>query len=151
MSNRPKVFLDVTPDDEQCGRIVIELLLDVVPRNAGNFRALCTGEKVPVIPNVLIYGGDFTNVNVPGDESSFFEKFARENIDQKYTGPMSIVSMTNSGPDTTSSQFFISKVNLYPLDNKNVVIGSVVEGFDVIQKLESYGSLSGGTKKILVI
>jgi peptidyl-prolyl isomerase F (cyclophilin D) len=37
------------------------------------------------------------------------------------------------------------------LDGKHVVFGKVVEGLDVVRKIETYGSRSGKTsKKILV-
>ena len=41
----PKVFLDVSANGENVGRITIELRSDVVPKTAENFRCLCTGEK----------------------------------------------------------------------------------------------------------
>lgn len=44
MSN-PRVFFDITINDEPVGRIIMELYKDKTPRTAENFRALCTGEK----------------------------------------------------------------------------------------------------------
>ena len=41
---RSKVYLEVTADDEDLGRVEIELFDDLVPRTAENFRQLCTGE-----------------------------------------------------------------------------------------------------------
>lgn len=37
------------------------------------------------------------------------------------------------------------------LDGKHVVFGSVVEGMDVVKKMESYGDNSGKTKRKVVI
>ena len=42
--SNPRVFFDVTVGGVPLGRVVFELFMDVVPKTAENFRALCTGE-----------------------------------------------------------------------------------------------------------
>ena len=59
--------------------------------------------------------------------------------------------MANAGPNTNGSQFFICTVKTEWLDGRHVVFGSVVEGMDIIKKVEGFGSRSGKTSVKIVV
>jgi cyclophilin family peptidyl-prolyl cis-trans isomerase len=63
-----------------------------------------------------------------------------------------LVSMANTGTDgTDGSQFFITFAAVSHLDGKHTIFGSVVDGKDVVKKLETYGSSEGTTKETIII
>ena len=59
------------------------------------------------------------------------------------------ILFSHAGP--TCSQFFLTFVATPNLDGKHTIFGEVVEGDDVVKKLESKGSKSGSTSERLVI
>ncbi|KAJ7352531.1 cyclophilin-like domain-containing protein [Mycena albidolilacea] len=150
--SRPRVFLDFSVANEPLGRVIFELFSDEVPRTCENFRSLCTGEKglsttgVPlyyknsvshrIIQDFMIQAGDFTKRNGTGGESIYgASPFADEDLSRPLDAP-GLLCMANKGPNTNSSQFFVTLRECPHLNGKHVVFGKVIRGYDeVVAKL----------------
>lgn len=162
---RPKCFLDVSIERKPAGRIVCELFSDQTPKTAENFRCLCTGERGEgrhgllhykgskfhrIIPNFMCQAGDFTHGDGTGGESIYGQVFPDESFKIKHNTGF-LLSMANCGPDTNGSQFFITTKATPHLDGKHCVFGRIVEGKDIVLKLEECGTSAGNTLKLVTI
>merc|ERR1712230_291825 len=112
-----KVYFDIEHGDEPVGRIVLGLYGKTVPKTAENFRALATGEK------------GF------GYEGSSFHRVI-EDFMLKHT-KKGLLSMANAGKNTNGSQFFITTAITSWLDGRHVVFGEVLEGYDIVDKIQN--------------
>ncbi|MGW8375566.1 peptidylprolyl isomerase [Streptomyces sp. ODS28] len=144
-TSQPTVYFDISIDGKQAGRLVFSLYSDIVPRTAENFRVLANnppGEGFPgscfhrIIRNFMAQGGDFTKGDGTGGRSIYPDgRFKDENFTVKHT-KRGLLSMANAGPDTNTSQFFITFTETRWLDDKHVAFGELVEGWQVLEAIE---------------
>ena len=146
---RGNPYFVISIDGEKLGTLKFELFDDDVPKTCSNFRYLCAkglGDKKEacyknsifhrVIKEFMIQGGDYENFNGTGGKSIYGDKFEDENFNLKHNQP-GLLSMANSGPNTNGSQFFITLKETPWLDDKHVVFGILLDGFDIIKKIEN--------------
>lgn len=163
-----KCYLDVSIGGTPSGRIIIGVYGNAVPKTAANFQALCSGEKglgrsgrplcykgckfTRVLPTRLCQAGDIVAGDGSSGESIYGRTFADESLELRHTKP-GIVSMANAGPNTNSSQFFITMEEAPDLDGKYVVFGEVLEGLHVVQGIGECGDpqYSGAVDREVVI
>ena len=146
------VYFDIKIGGNNAGRMVFRLFDSITPRTAANFKCLCTGEKGVgqvtgkklayegsifhrVIQGFMCQGGDFSKKDGTGGESIYGGKFQDESFRVKHT-KSGLLSMANAGPNTNGSQFFITFGSTPHLDGKHVVFGELVEGMQVLKKIE---------------
>ncbi|XP_004426053.1 PREDICTED: peptidyl-prolyl cis-trans isomerase E-like [Ceratotherium simum simum] len=157
--SNPQEYMDIKIGNKPAGHIQMLLRSDVVPMTAENFRCLCTHEKGfgfkgssfhRIIPQFMCQGGDFTNHNGTGGKSIYGKKFDDENFVLKHTGP-GLLSVADSSPNTSGSQFFLTCDKTDWLDGRHVVFGEVTEGLDVLWQIEAQGSKDGKPKQKVII
>jgi peptidyl-prolyl cis-trans isomerase A (cyclophilin A) len=148
MNKQPKYAILET----SLGTIKCELYPDQAPKTVENFVGLAKGtkewtdprtsEKVTkpfydgltfhrVIPGFMIQGGDPLGTGI-GDPGYKFEDEFDPSLRFDRPGRL---AMANSGPNTNSSQFFITVAPTPHLNNRHTIFGQVVEGQDVAEKI----------------
>jgi len=79
--------------------------------------------------------GDFSNCNGRGGESIYGGFFEDEDLSIEHDR-RGLISMANIGRNTNGSQFFISFAPIPHLNGKHVVFGHLVQGLQVLDKIE---------------
>ncbi|MEK7575995.1 MAG: peptidylprolyl isomerase [Patescibacteria group bacterium] len=92
-----------------------------------------------VIKDFMIQGGDpnSKDSNWSDDGTGGPGYIFKDEINQ-YKLIRGVIAMANAGPDTNGSQFFIlTKDSATWLDGKHTVFGKVIEGINVVDKIEN--------------
>ncbi len=134
------------------GNITFELMPEVAPKACENFIGLVEKGYYNntifhrMIPGFMIQGGD-PKGDGTGGSSIWGVNFEDEFSSQVLFDKEGLLAMANRGPKTNGSQFFITTAKTNWLNQRHTIFGKVTEGYDVVKKLESFGSPSGKPSK----
>ena len=124
------------------GIIKIELFPNVAPKTCENIVGLVEKGYYNgiifhrVIRGFMIQGGDPTGTGRGGQSlwgGTFEDEFTPQNLFDK----KGLLAMANRGPNTNSSQFFITTSIPQNLNGKHTIFGEVIEGYDVVERIEN--------------
>lgn len=141
----PNLVIEVA--GESNGRVVIDMLPDLAPKHVAQITALAKDGKYDgvvfhrVIDGFMAQtgdvefgksGGDTARAGMGGsDLPNIPAEFSKETFDR------GVVGMARSqSPDSANSQFFIMFAPGPFLDNQYTVVGRVIEGMDVVDKIK---------------
>ncbi|MDQ3850410.1 MAG: peptidylprolyl isomerase [Actinomycetota bacterium] len=119
------------------GVVILELFDEDAPKTVANFKQLA-GQGFydglifhRTIKDFMIQGGCPKGTGTGGPGYTFEDEI---NDHKLVRGAL---AMANSGPNTNGSQFFIVTAKATPwLDGKHTVFGEVVDGMDVVDRIE---------------
>jgi cyclophilin family peptidyl-prolyl cis-trans isomerase len=121
------------------GKITIELFENEAPGAVGNFISLV--EKGfynglvfhRVLPGFMAQGGCPKGDGTGGPGYNIYCECSKEPYRKHFRGTL---SMAHAGPNTGGSQFFLTFLPTPHLNGKHTAFGRVVEGMDVLAKLQ---------------
>ena len=127
------------------GDITLELFRADAPKTIENFVKLSkngfyNGVKFHrVIKGFMIQGGDPNSKdNDWSDDGAGGPGYTFEDEINSHKLVRGVLAMANAGPNTNGSQFFIVTAESTPwLDGKHTVFGQVIDGIDVVSKIEN--------------
>jgi len=119
----------------------MDLFDKIVPKTAENFFQLCTRAQCSyqgtrfhrVIPGFMNQGGGTCAGSIYGS------RFDDENFSLDFGEPY-LLGMANAGPNTNAVDFFITVAPAPHLDGKFVVFGTVIDGFETVELINSLGT-----------
>lgn len=139
----PRVKIETTK-----GTIVVELFENEAANTVANFISLVEQhfyDGTPfhrVIPQFMAQGGDPTGTGTGGPGYAIACECETPGARKHFLGSL---SMAHAGKNTGGSQFFLTFRPTEHLDGRHTVFGRVIEGFDVLPKLQrTEGERAGG-------
>ena len=145
-NEKPKKNPIVTMSIKDFGDIKIELYPDVAENTVANFVNLVEDKFYDnntihrVQKGFVIQGGDPTGTGTGGPGYSIKGEFTQNGYRNNLSHTKGVISMARSSdPDSAGSQFFIvlSDEAAPSLDGMYAGFGKVIEGMDVIEKIEN--------------
>jgi cyclophilin family peptidyl-prolyl cis-trans isomerase len=123
------------------GDIVVELFENEAPNTVANFISLVEKKFYDgllfhrVLEGFMAQGGDPQGNGRGGPGYRIDCECVLDNHRRHFPGTL---SMAHAGPNTGGSQFFLTFVRTAQLDGKHTAFGRVVEGFDVLAKIQRF-------------
>lgn len=138
-TKNPIVAIDI----DKYGYIVLELYPDIAPNTVNNFVNLIldgfydNNSFHRLVPGFVLQGGDPNGNGTGGPGYTIKGEFTRNGFKNTLKHTEGIISMARAkGYNSAGSQFFIMLGNAETLDNKYAAFGKVIEGMDVLRKIE---------------
>lgn len=137
------------------GTVTVELYEQKAPLTCLNFTRLIQQGYYNrstfhrIIRSFMMQGGSEDGTG-KGGKSIWGGTFADEVNDLNFTQPY-MLAMANSGPNTNTSQFFITVVPTNWLKGKHTIFGKVVKGQNVIDRIMSLDTDDAGIPEMLVV
>ncbi|MDO4534533.1 MAG: peptidylprolyl isomerase [Clostridium perfringens] len=126
------------------GTIKIELYPHIAENTVNNFISLANNEFYNglifhrVIEDFMIQGGDPTGTGTSGPGYSIEGEFSANGIKNSLKHEDGVISMARSSSyNSAGSQFFIMTSTANSLDGNYAAFGKVIEGLDIIYKIQS--------------
>jgi len=130
------------------GDITFEMMPEIAPKACENFEKLAEKDYYNgiifhrIIKQFMIQGGDPSGTGMGGESiwgKAFEDEFANGVVFDK----AGYLAMANAGRNTNGSQFFITTVATPWLNGNHTIFGKVIDGMDVVKKLEAVKTARG--------